>query len=176
MITCSYTNKTNSSHGGADRRGATYQVNIRHKVAVQGCWDSKSPDTISQRFPDVEVEDLVDGGAAAACVAAGSLSRQQRLVEETSQHQHKHEDAEDAHGVVKAHSAQQARQHEGQDDGEDAAAGGHDAVHQAQALLEVVAQDDQAGLVGEGAAAGKHNAVGEVQGPQGAARRSNHST
>lgn len=148
-------------------------MNIRHKVAIKGCWDSKRPDTISQRLPNVEVEHLVDAWATAA--GAGGLHRQQRLVGETSQYQHKHENAEDTHGVVKAHSAQQARQHEGQDDGKDAAAGGHDAVHQAQALFEVVAQDDQAGLVGEGAAAGKHDAIGEVQRPQGAASISNHN-
>lgn len=148
-------------------------MNVGHKVAVKGRGDSKGPDPISQRLPNAEVEDLLDGWATAA--GAGGLGGQQRLVGESGQHEQKHEDAEDAHGVVKAHPAQQARQREGQDDGEDAAAGGHDAVHQAQALFEVMPQDDQAGLVGEGAAAGKHDAVGEVQRPQRAARTSNHN-
>lgn len=146
-------------------------MDVRHKVAEKGCRDSKSPNAVSHRLPDVEVENVVDGRTAVACTAAGGLSRKQRLVGKTSQHQHEQEDAEDAHGVVKTHSGQQARQHKGQDDSEDAAAGCHDAVHQAQAPLEVIAQDDQAGLVGEGAAAGKHHTIGEVQRPQGAAGR-----
>lgn len=160
----------------ADWRGeCTYQVNIWHKVAIKGCWDPKSPNTISQRLPNVEVEDLVDGWTAAASASGGGFCRHQWFVGETCQHQHKHEDAEDPHGVVKAQLVQQAGQHEGQDDGEDAAPSGHNAIHQAQALLEVVAQDNQAGLVGERAATGKHNAIGEVQGPQGAAGRPKHS-
>lgn len=146
----------------------TYQVNIRHKVTIEGCRDTKGPNAISQRPPDVEVEDLVHRGAGAAC--AGRFDGQQGLVGEASQHQYKHKKAEDPHRVVEAHLIQQARQYEGQGDGEEAAAGSHNAVHQAQALLEVVAQDDQAGLVGEGAATGKYNAVGEVQWTQGPGR------
>lgn len=151
------------------RLGGTgaYQVNVRHKVAVKGRRDAKGPNAISQRPPDVDVEELAHGRAPTARAGVGGLGGQQRPVGEAGQHQHEHEDAEDAQGVLEAHSAQQARQHEGQRDGEDAAAGRHDAVHQAQPLLEVVAQDDQAGLVCEGAAAGEDDAVGEVEKAQG---------
>lgn len=142
-------------------------MNIGHKVAIEGRRDTEGPNAISQRLPDIEVEELAHGRAPAACAGDGGFDRQQGLVGEAGQHQHKHKDAEDAHGVLEAHFFQQARQQEGQGDGEDAAAGRHDAVHQAQALLEVVAQDDQTWLVGERAAAGKHNAVGEVHGAQG---------
>lgn len=75
---------------------------------------------------------------------------------------------------METHSVQQARQQERQGNGEDAAAGCHDAVHQAQALLKVMPQDDQAGLVGEGAAARKHNAIGEVHGAQRPVRTPNN--
>lgn len=122
-------------------------MDIRHKIAIEGSWDSEGPDAISQRLPDVDVEDLLHGWEAAARAGVGGLGWQQGLVGETGQHQDEHEDAEDAQGVVEAHSGQQAGQDEGHADGEDAAAGRHDAIHQAQALLEVVAQDDQAGLV-----------------------------
>lgn len=158
------------------RKCKTYQVNIRHKVAVKGCRDTKGPNAISQRLPDIDVEDLVHGRAPAACAGVGGPDWQQGLVGEAGQHQHKHKDAQDTHGVLETHFVQQARQHEGQGDGEDAAAGGNDAVHQAQALLEVVAQDDQAGLVGEGAAAGKHDAVGEVHGAEGPESRQNNKS
>lgn len=153
----------------------TYQVNVRHKVTIEGCRDTKGPNAISQRPPDIEVEDLVHRWARAACAGVGRFGGQQGLISETSQHQHKHKEAEDTHGVVQAHSIQQVRQYEGQGDGEEAAAGGHNAVHQAQALLEVVAEDDQAGLVGEGAAAGKYDAIGEVQWAQGPVRRRNNN-
>lgn len=53
-------------------------------------------------------------------------------------------------------------QEEGQRHGDEAAAAGHDAVGQAKAALEVVAEDDQRGLEGEGAAAAKEDAIGEV--------------
>lgn len=141
-------------------------MNIRHKVAIEGCRDTKGPNTISQRLPDIDVEDFAHGWAFAACASVEGFDWQQGLVGEAGQHQHKHKDAEDAHGVLEAHSLQQDRQQEGQGDGEDAAAGGHNAVHQAKALLEVVTKDDQTGLVGEGAATGKHDAIGEVHGNQ----------
>ncbi len=145
-------------------------MNIGHEVAIERCRDTEGPNAISQRLPDVEVEDLAKGWAPAACAGGGVFDRQQGPVGEASQHQHKHKDAEDTHGVLEAHFFQQARQQEGQGDGEDAAAGRHDAVHQTQALLEVVPQNDQTGLVGERAAAGKHNAIGEVHGAQGPVR------
>lgn len=104
-------------------------MNIRHEVAIEGCRDPEGPNTISQRLPDIEVEDLAHGWASAACGGVGSFDRQEGPVGEASQHQHKHKDAEDAHGVLEAHFFQQARQHEGQGDGEEAAAGGHNAVH-----------------------------------------------
>lgn len=148
-------------------------MNVRYKVAIEGCRDTEGPNAISQRLPDVDVEDPAHGWAPAACAGVAGFDRQQGPVGEAGQHQHEHEDAEDAHGVLEAHFFQQARQRKGQGDGEDAAAGRHDAVHQTQALLEVVAQDDQAGLVGERAAAGEHNAVCEIQGAQGPVRGQN---
>lgn len=147
-----------------EKKKITHQVNVRHKVSVKCCRDAERPDAISPRLPDIDVEDLAH---ARARLGAGGFGGQQGLVGEAGQQQHKHEEAEDAHGVMEAQWFQQARQHEGHDEGEDATAGRHDAVHQTQALLEVVAQDDQAGLVGKGAAAGEHNAIGEVQGTQG---------
>lgn len=145
----------------------THQVNIWHEVAVEGRWDAECPNAISQGLPDVDVEDLANWRAPAARGGIAGFDGHQGLVGEAGQHQHEHEDAEDAHGVVEAHFVQQVGQREGQRDGEGTAAGRHDAVHQSQALLEVVTQDNQTGLVGEGAAAGEHNAVGEVQGAQG---------
>lgn len=142
-------------------------MNIRHKVAIEGCRDSESPNAISQRPPDIDVEDLTQGRALASCAGVAGFDWHQGLVGEASQHQYEHKDAQNAHGVLEAHFFQQTRQHEGQGDGEDAAAGRHNAIDQTQALLEVVAQDDQAGLVGERAATGKYNAIGEIQGAQG---------
>lgn len=113
-------------------------MNIRHKVAIEGCRDAESPNAIPQGPPDIEVEDLAQGWASAACAGLSGFDRQQGLVGEAGQHQHEHEDAEYAHGVVEAHFFQQVRQREGQGDGEGAAAGRHNAVHQTQALLEVV--------------------------------------
>lgn len=106
----------------------------------------------------------------AACAGVWGFDWQQGLVGEASQHQHEHKDAEDTHGVLEAHFFQKAWQQKGQGDGEDAAACSHDAIHQAEAFLEVVAQDDQAGLVGKRAAAGKHYAIGEVHGTKGPVR------
>lgn len=51
---------------------------------------------------------------------------------------------------------------EGQRDGDEAAAPGHEAVGQAQAALEIVTQDHQGGLEGEGAATAKEDPIGEI--------------
>lgn len=149
---------------------ATHQVDIRDKVAVESCRDAEGPDAVTQRLPDVDVKETAGPPTAAG---SGDIlgGRQQGAIGEASQHQHKDEHAKDAQRVLQAHFHQQARQHEGQRDGEDTAAGCHDAVDQTQAPLEVVAQDDQAGLVAEGAAACKYYSVGEVQESQGPARR-----
>lgn len=147
---------------------ATHQVDIWDKVAVERRRDSEGPDAVTKRLPDVDVEKAA--GPPAAAAAGGILGvRQQGAVGEAGQHQHEDEHAEDPQRVLQAHLLQQARQHEGQRDGEDAAAGCHNAVDQTQAPLEVVAQDDQAGLVAEGAAACKHDSVGEVQETEGPA-------
>lgn len=147
---------------------ATHQVDIRDEVAVERRRDAEGPDAVTQRLPDVDVEEAAGPPAAAGGGALGG--RQQGPVGEAGQHQHKDEHTQDAQRVLQAHFDQQARQHEGQRDGEDAAAGRHDAVDQTQAPLEVVAQDDQAGLVAEGAAARKHDSVGEVEESQRPAR------
>lgn len=135
-------------------------MNVGHKVSIEGCRYAERPDAVAHRLPDVPVEDLAQGQLP--WLGAGGPGGQQGSVGEAGQHQHQHEDAQDAQGALQAHLFQQGAQEEGQGDGEDAAAGRHDAVHQTQALLEVVTQDDQTGLVGEGAAAGEHDAVGEV--------------
>lgn len=139
-------------------------MDIRHKVAIEGCRDTKGPDAISQRPPDVDIEDLAHGRESTACLAVGGFVGQKGPVGQAGQHQHEHDDAEDAHGVMQANVLQQSRHHEGQNNCEEAAAGRHDAIDQTQAFLEIVAQDDEAGLVGKGAATGEHNAVGEIHG------------
>lgn len=111
--------------------------------------------------------------APTACTGVGGFDRQQRLVGKPSKYQHKHKDAEETHGVMKAHILQQLRQNERYANGEETAASSHNSIHQAQALLKVVAQDDQAWLVGKGAATGKHNAIGEVHGTQRPVRKLN---
>lgn len=111
--------------------------------------------------------------APTARTGVGGFGRQQGLVGKPGKYQHNHEDAEESHGVVKTHILQQLGQNERYANGEETAASGHNAIHQAQALLKVVAQDDQAWLVGKGAATGKHNAVGEVHGTQRSVRKSN---
>jgi len=115
-------------------------MNIGYKVAIEGGWDAKGPDAVSHRPPDVGVEDLAH--AWSACLGICRFDWQQGLVGEASQHQNKHKDAENTHGVLEAHTFEQTRQYEGQCDSEEAAAGRHDAIHQTQALLEVVAQND----------------------------------
>lgn len=59
---------------------------------------------------------------------------------------------------------------EGEWHGDEAAAPGHDAVGQAQAALEVVAEDDQRGLEGEGAATAKEDPICEITDLQGPGR------
>ena len=142
-------------------------MDIRHKVPVEGGGDSEGPDAVPQGLPNVDVEHLLHGRAAASTPGVLVRAGHQRRVGEASQHEDEHEDAKDTHGVLQSHLLQQTREEQGQGDCEGAGAGRHDAVDQAQAFLEVVAQDDQAGLVGEGTAGGKHDAVGEVEGAQG---------
>lgn len=139
----------------------THQMNVWHKVAVECRRDAKGPNAVTQRLPDVDVKEAA--GLAAAGRRVTLRGWQQGAVGEAGQHQHKDEHAKDAQRVLQAHLPQQGRQHEGQRDGEDAAAGCDDAVDQTQAPLKVVAQDDQAGLVTKRAAAGKNYSVGEVQ-------------
>lgn len=86
-------------------------MDIRHKVAIESCRDTESPNAISQRLPDVDVEDLAHGWELSACLGVSGFDGQEGLVGEASQHQHKHEDAEDTHGVLEANFFQQARQH-----------------------------------------------------------------
>lgn len=90
ILTC----LSGASKGQLLRNTHTHQVNIRHKVSVQSCRDTKGPNTISQRLPDVDVEDLAHGGTA-ACAGAGGFDRQQGFVGEAGQYQDEHEDTED---------------------------------------------------------------------------------
>lgn len=88
-------------------------MDIRHIVAIEGCRDTKGPDAISQRPPDPDVEDLTYGWAPTASLAVRRFAGQEGLVGEAGQHEHEHEDAEDTHGVIEAHSLQQTRQGKG---------------------------------------------------------------
>lgn len=58
------------------RKTQTYQVNIRHKVAIEGCRDTEGPNAISQGLPDIDVEDLAQWGAP-ACAGVGGFDWQQ---------------------------------------------------------------------------------------------------
>ena len=160
----------------------THQVNIRYKVAEKCKRYSNGPHCICCHLEDGKIEhffwrtELSPGKEGESVASFGCTififgTGSKRSVSEASQKENKHEDAQDPEGVEEAHAVGQKPQKERQQNCEDAAASGDDAVHQSKALLEIVSQNDQGRLVGEGAATGKYDSVGQVQRLNGAVRR-----
>lgn len=141
-------------------------MNVRHEVSVQRRRDSKGPDSISQRLPDLQVKDPVEGGTAAARLTAAHGFGQEGFVSEASQHQDEHEDGQNPQRVLESHASQQTRQQVREGDGEHAAARRHDAIHKTQPALEVMTQNHQTGLIRKTAAAREHYTIREVQRPE----------
>lgn len=84
-----------------------------------------------------------------------SSSRHQRFECQCQKSLDQHKDTQDLKGPSKAQTFHHLIQENWQNHGEEAGPGCHHAVGQAQALAEVVAQNDQRGLEGEGGAAAK---------------------
>lgn len=55
-------------------------MNIRHKVAIKSCRNTKGPNAVSQRLPYVDVEDLAQRWAPAACLGVSGFNGQEGLV------------------------------------------------------------------------------------------------
>lgn len=162
---------TASVHGQASKR--THQVDIRDEVAEQGKRHTGGPHGVGGHLEDGSVEKPSRRTELAPVASRGCtlpVAGGERPVGEAGQEEDEHEHAQDPQRVGEVHAVREHPQQEGQQHREGAAPGGDHAVHQPEALLEVLSQDHQGGLVGEGAAAGEDDSVGEVQGLNGAAR------
>lgn len=157
-------------------------MNIRHKVPKKCKWYSNGPHCVRCHLEDGKIENFFwrtelspgkegESVASFGCTVFIFGTGSKRSVSEASQKEDKQEDAEDPEGVEEAHAVGQNPQEERQQNREDAAASGDDAVHQSKALLEIVSQNDQGRLVGEGATTGKYDPIGQVQRFDGAVRR-----
>lgn len=157
----------------------THQVNVRHKVSKECKWYSSCPHSISCYLKDGKIEnffwrtELSSGkeGESAAFTLFVFGTGNKRSVSEASQEENEHEDAEDPQRDEEVHLINQKPQKEGQQNREDAAAGGHNAIHQSKALLEIVSQNDQGRLVCKGAAAGEDDPISKVQRLDGTVQR-----
>lgn len=171
--------------GKDEAHGHSYQMDIRHKVAKHSCCHSASPHPVGHNVKHTQVEELPQSCQEAAPLAASlpsgpswvlrivwmrthsvgshaSSSRHQRFESQCQQSLDQHKDTENLKGPGEPQRFHQLVQENWQTHGEEAGPGRHHTVGQAQALTEVVAQNDQRGLEGEGGAAAKQYTVREI--------------
>lgn len=153
-------------------------MDIRHKVAKYRCCHSASPHPIGHNVKYTQVEELLHFCQEAAPLATSwpsgpslvlrivrtrthtvgshaSSSRHQRFECQRQKSLDQHKNTEDLKGPSKPQRFHHLIQENWQTHGEEAGPGRHHTVGQAQALAEVVAQNDQRGLEGEGGATAK---------------------
>lgn len=157
---------------------SSYQMDIRHKVAKYGRCHSTRPHPVGHDVKNTQVEELPHSHQQAAPLASSwpsggglvlmivrtrthsggshaSSSRHQRFECQCQQSLDQHKDTEDLKGPSKAQRFHHFIQENWQNHGEEAGPGCHHTIGQAQALAEVVAQNDQRGLEGERGATAK---------------------
>lgn len=146
--------------------GYSYQMDIRHKVAKYSCCHSTRPHPVRHDVKYTQVEELPHSCQEAAPLATSwpsgpslvlgivrmrthivgshaSSGRHQRLECQCQQSLDQHKDTENLKGSSKPQRFHHLIQENGQNHGEEAGPGRHHTVGQAQALAEVVAQNDQ---------------------------------
>lgn len=121
------------------KRKHTHQVNIRHKVSKKRKWYSDCPHSVRCHLEDSKIENFfwrteLSRKEGKSVASFGSTvfffdTGSKRSVSKASQKKNKHEDAEHSQCVKEAHVVNQNPQKKRQQNCEDAAASGHNAIH-----------------------------------------------
>ncbi len=133
-------------------------MNKRYEVSQKSDGQADGPDDVAFVLPDVDVEKFFHPGSEAFCGCLDARGREvmvelrmshfeQRLPSQGSNHEEGEEGSEHSHRVLQANRSQGLLQKKGENDGEHSAPKRHKTIDDTQVSFEVVAQDDEGGVV-----------------------------